>query len=353
MSFLATAVGSLPHDNPENALDLIFKNLPEFPVWPQLSHVNPKEDMIIQYTQEIPGIVYDKDENCWYMDQNSDEFYEKLEEFYIDYENIVNEKQFDLLDKYGISGEFSSAFPVFLDKLKNNTSIAVKGQITGPFTYGTSILDREKRCAFYDETSRDILIKGLTLKGLWQIKKFREAAPNSIPVIFMDEPSISQYGSSAFITISKEDITGSISEIASILKENGAVVGVHCCGKTDWSLVTESNVDILNFDALNFAQSLGLYSREIEAFLNKGGYIAWGVVPTLDEEALKTATLDGLIEQFNIAKSFLINKGINEDLINKSSIITPTCGAGSLSVELATKALELTSGISKILRRKS
>ena len=60
-----------------------------------------------------------------------------------------------------------------------------------------------------------------------------------------------------------------LSEIARVLKENGAIVGIHCCGKTDWSIITESNVDILNFDALYYAESLALYSKDIECVFKK------------------------------------------------------------------------------------
>lgn len=349
ISLLASAVGSLPYNNPEEALNLIFSKINKFPIWPQLSKVSQNEDMLAQFTQNIPGVVFDREENRWYMDQDQEDFYEKLEEFYLDYESIVNEKNFELIDKYAITGEFSSSIPLFLQKIKEVKPVAIKGQITGPFTWGTSLVDREKKCAFYDETSREIIIKGLTLKALWQVIKFKEFSPNSIPVIFLDEPTVSQYGTSAFITITREDIISSISEIADILRENGAVVGIHCCGKTDWSLITDSTVDILNFDALNFAESLGLYSSKIDTFLQKGGYIAWGMIPTLDEDALKKADTESLFNEFQKAVSYLTAKGIDEELIINSSFITPTCGAGGLSIDLAVKALTLTSELSEKL----
>lgn len=350
ITFLPTAIGSLPCKNPQDAVDLMFSNFKNFPVCPQLAHFNPKEDMLTQIAQKIPGVIWDEQDKRWYIDQNSDDFFEQLEEFYLDYENIITEKDFDLLDKYGITGDFSSTLPLFLDKAAKIKPVALKGQITGPFTYGTSLVDREKRCAFYDETLREVIIKALTLKSLWLVKKFRESSPESIPVIFLDEPSISQYGTSAFITITKEDIVNSISEISGILKDNGAMVGIHCCGNTDWSIVTESNVDILNFDGFYFAESLSLYAKDVENFLKKGGYVAWGMVPTLEEDILKASNVESLTKKFEEAKSYLINKGIDENLILRSSFITPTCGAGSLSEELAVMAMELTSNLAKSLR---
>ena len=352
LTLLATAIGSLPYDNPKSALDLIFDKFPDFPVWPQLSNVNPKEDMIIQFTQNIPGAVFDEADNRWYLDSESDTFYEELEEFYLDYESIVNDDELDLLDKYGISGEFSSTIPLYLDRIAKSRPVALKGQITGPFTWGTTLVDRNKKCAFYDETLKEIIIKGLTLKALWQVHQFKKHSPESIPVIFIDEPSMSQYGTSAFITVTREDITGSIAEISTILHQHGALTGIHCCGKTDWSLITESNVDIINFDGFFFGESLALYAKEINDFLNNGGYIAWGIVPTLDEDSLRSSTPESLEEKFESAKSHLINKGVSEELIINSSMLTPSCGAGGLSVELAEMAMEYTKELERKLRKK-
>ena len=349
IKFIPTAIGSLPHDNPEKAVELIFKYFPDIPVIGQLANVSPKEDMLSQYNENIPGIVFDEADNRWYMDQESETFFEQLEEFFLDYESIVNEKEFDALEKYAISEEHCSTLPIFLKKLKETKPKFVKGQITGPFTFGTSIVDRDKKCIFYDETLKEIAFKGLTLKALWLMKKFKEASPDSQPIIFMDEPTISQYGNSAFITVKKEDVINSISEIASVLQDNGALVGIHCCGKSDWSLITESGVDILNFDGFYFGESLSLFSKEMNDFLKRGGKIAWGIVPTMDVDSLEIVNIEMLAKKFEEAKSFLVNKGIDEKLINENAIITPSCGAGSLTEAQAEKAMKLTSDLAEFL----
>jgi methionine synthase II (cobalamin-independent) len=349
IKFLPTAIGSLPHDNPEKAVELVFKYFPDIPVIGQLANVSQKEDMLSQYNENIPGIVFDEADNRWYMDQESETFFEELEEFFLDYESIVNEKNLETLEKYAISEDHCSTLPIFLKKLKETKPAFVKGQITGPFTFGTSLVDREKKCIFYDETLKEIALKGLTLKALWLMKKFKVASPESQPIIFMDEPTMSQYGASAFITVKKEDVINSIKEIASVLQENGALVGIHCCGKSDWSLITESGVDILNFDGFYFGESLSLFSKEMDNFLKKGGKIAWGIVPTLDVDALETANMEILAKKFEEAKTYLVNKGIDEKLINENAIITPSCGAGSLSVEQAEKAMRLTSELATYL----
>ncbi|MFW5879556.1 MAG: hypothetical protein ACOCUV_01900 [bacterium] len=351
-SFLATAIGSLPHTNSAHAVNFIFETFPDIPVLPQLANINPREDMTSQLNEKIPGIVFDEDDKRWYMDQDSETFCEEVEEFLLDFEEIVNENNFENLEKYAISNEYCSALPLFLEKLKETKPTYAKAQIIGPFTFATSLIDREKRCVFYDETLKEIIVKGLILKALWLVKKIKEASVDTTPIIFMDEPSISQYGTSAFITVKKEDVVSCFSEITSVLKKAGAIVGVHCCGNSDWSLITESGADILNFDGFYYAESLGLYLTEITSFLQNGGKIAWGVVPTMDTDCLEVATLKSSIDKYEEAISYLLNKGINKDVIFDSTLITPACGAGNLTAKQAEKAMQLTAGLAQSLKNK-
>ena len=336
----ATAVGSLPHSDKDSALKLVFDIFSDFPFWPQLSNCNKKDDMILQFVESIPGVSFSEEKKKWIFDAKGDKFYEDLENFFIDYESIIAGDE-DLLEKYAITEEFSVAKNDFFEQVKKTKPSFVKAQVTGPFTWGTMLVDNESKCAFYDDTLREIIVRALAMKALWQVKKFKELSPESTPVIFLDEPSMSQYGTSAFITVKREDIIESINQIATVLQEKGALVGVHCCGKTDWSMITDSGVDIINFDGFYFGESLALYAKQVQDFLKAGGYIAWGIVPTLDKDALASSSLDSLFNIFENSKEFLLKKNTDEKLLLRQSFITPSCGAGSLSVEEAEKAMRL------------
>lgn len=353
LSLKATAIGSLPHNNPQEALALIFENFKEIPFWPQLAGVHRYEDMVIQCNQGIPGITYCEKNEKHYCDMQSEEFYTALEEFFMDYESIVGEKDLTNLEKYAITEPFSCAIKPFCEKLHGFKF--AKGHVVGPFTWGTSLCDEEGKCSFYDDTYREVLIKAIALKALWQIEKFKKANQNITPIIFLDEPVLSQYGTSAFVTIQKKDIIEALSEIAKVIKDFGGLCAVHCCGKADWSLLIEAGIDIINVDGYSYAKSLAIYADKVKEFLSKGGYIAWGMIPTLDKEALAKITkadIDSLEEKFEQAVSYLSEKGIDKDLIIKQSFITPACGAGSLSVELAKKAMSLTLALSERLKIK-
>lgn len=352
LTLKATAIGSLPYKNAEDAIEMIFETFEEIPFWPQLAGVDRHEDMCVQYLQGIPGVKFDEENGKYYYDAQSDEFFTELEEFFMDYEAIVNEKDFTNLDKYAITAPYSSALRLYLEKLKNGNYSFAKCHITGPFTMGTNLCDKENLCAFYDETYREVLIKGLTLKAVWQIEQVKKVSPNNVPVMFMDEPVMSQYGTSAFITVQKSDVVGALSEISDVIKDFGGLSAVHCCGKSDWSILIDAGVQIINFDAYAYSKSLGAYAKEMKIFLKNGGYIAWGIVPTLDKNALEKISIEELETKFDEAIEDLNKKGIDKNLIIKQSFFTPSCGAGGLSLELAQKAMTLVNDLSKKLTAK-
>lgn len=344
------AIGSLPHKDFESAMKVVSTNFSRIPFWPQLAKLNKNEDMIVQLIENLPGLVNDGEK--LYIDNESDEFFEQLETFFMDFEEIIADSDSETLEKYAISPNYSSTVRPFLEIVKSTKPKFAKGQICGPFTLATTLVDKNGKCAFYDETLREIIVKMLVLKTLWQIKQIKKASPDTTPIIFLDEPSASQLGTSAFITISKEEVVQVIKEVADVIKENGALSAIHCCGKCDWTLPIDCEMDMINLDGYAFAQSLSLFSNELKPFLQRGGKVVWGVVPTLDKDALDAADLNIIIEKFDEAIDYLVKKGIEKSLIIDNSLVSTSCGAGSLSIEQADKAMNLVQELSSKLREK-
>jgi len=345
------AIGSLPHKDPDEAISLIKKYFANIPFWAQLTKKSKKEDMMLQYLEGMPSFCIDSDGKV-FLDNESDEFFENLEAFFMDFEEILSSIDSPCLDKYGISDGYSSTFKKYLDLIKASTPKFAKGQIVGPFTLATALTDKNGQAAIYDETLTEIIIKTLILKALWQIKKIKMATPDTTPIIFIDEPSVSQLGTSAFLTISEDKVRGMIEEICNAIKTNGGICAIHCCGKCDWRMPIKSGIDIINLDAFSFAKNLSLFSEDVNKFLESGGKIAWGIIPTLDSDALEKMTVQDAIKIFETSVKYLTEKGINEKLVIDNSIVTPSCGAGGLSEELAQKALKLTKELSEELKER-
>lgn len=345
----ALAIGSLPHNDLTKAMNVVKKDFPQIPFFPQLKNINKNEDMIIQFLEGLPSFLPSKLEN-FTIDSDSEEFFEDLEKFFTDYEKITSENNAEILEHYGISKDFSSSFEEFENIIKTTKPQFAKGQIVGPFTLATTLQDNNGKAVIYDETLKDIIVKLLSLKALWQIKRIKKTNPDTTPIIFMDEPSISQLGTSAYMTISEAEVIQMLKEISDIIKANGGISAIHCCGKCDWSIPMKAKIELLNPDAYTFAENFSIYYKMIENHLLSGGKIAWGLIPTLDVDALRGTTLKNLIEKFEQAVKYLTNKRIDEKLIIDNSLITSSCGAGSLSIENAERAMDLVSELSKELK---
>ncbi len=340
------AIGSLPNPDVNSAMTLVKENFGNIPFWPQMVKVSKNEDMILQFMEGMPSFFSDKS----FLNTEYEAFYEDLEQLFLDYESITSENNQELLEKYAISDKYSVAFESFLNILKESKPKFAKGQIVGPFTLSTTLVDKFGRCAIYDETLKEIIVKILTLKALWQIKKMKEAYSEVVPIIFIDEPSISQLGTSAYMTISESEVIYMLREVSDAVKNFGAVCAIHCCGKCDWSVPIKSGINIINPDAFSYAENLSVFADEVDKFLKDGGKIAWGLVPTLDKAALASSNLEDIIEKFMQSVNYLTKKGIDEKLIIDNSLVSTSCGAGSLTVDFAEKAMKLTKELSLELK---
>ena len=344
------AIGSLPHTNLDEAMTVVRENFKSIPFWPQLPKISKNEDMIVQFLENMPSFFSDEKSEKTYLETESDKFFCDIEQFFCDYEEIVSDINSDTIEKYAIN--YSLSFPKFIEIVKETKPEFAKGQIVGPFTLATTLVDKFGKCAIYDETLREIIVKTLTLKALWQIKQIKSANKNTTPIIFIDEPSISQLGTSAFITILQEEVISMLKEISDLIKANGAMSAIHCCGKCDWTVPIKAGVDIINLDAYTYAQNLSLFNNYLEKYLAEGRKIAWGVVPTLNPELLEKADLDKMIKVFERAVKYLTEKGIDEKIVIENSLITPSCGAGVLTTTLAEKAMNLIKELSYILKER-
>ncbi|MEW6171101.1 MAG: methionine synthase [Candidatus Omnitrophota bacterium] len=335
---ITTGIGSLPYKNSKEALDLILKYLPDLPFWPQLPQRDFKESMVIQYTQGIPCLETENKEIVFKEERYTPEaltsFYEKV---------LAGD-----LEYFKITEDFAKGFYEFLNALENNLIKAdfIKGQVTGPFTFAASIKDKNDKSMLSDQTMMEVVVQGLVMKASWQIKKIKDYKKN--PIIFFDEPYLSAFGS-AYTPLTKEVVVKTLVNLIEPLKKQDCLLGIHCCGNTDWSIFMESGFDIINFDAFNYFQNLALYTNDLKKFLKNKGTLAWGIVPT---SGFEKETRESLSKRFENNIDILDKKGLDRELIFKQALITPSCGLGTLNIREAQGVFKLLSNLSEDLRKK-
>jgi hypothetical protein len=217
--------------------------------------------------------------------------------------------------------------------------------VIGPISWGLTITDQDRRSIIYDEVLSDALGKFLHLKAAWQEKALRAISPDTI--IFLDEPYLSSVGS-VFISLPPQQVNGLLEEVLGGIR---GLKGVHCCGNTDWSILLRTSLDILSFDAYNYADSLSLYPEEVKSFLERGGNIAWGIIPN-QEEALSQETVPALFDRLEEAMAPFTRNGLPFSQLIAQGLLTPSCGLETLSPEAAAQALEFLAELSLRVRER-
>ena len=163
--------------------------------------------------------------------------------------------------------------------------------------------------------------------------------------MFIDEPLMFKANNFSKSDLSK--IAKYINTVSKIIKDNGGIVGLHCCSNADWGFLLNLDIDILSFDAYEYSKEFASFHNEVKNFLNQDKYIAWGIVPTLNVQALEKSDIIHISEKFENSISELEKYGINRDTILNHSIITPACGMGILSQQLSEKVAILTNELSE------
>jgi len=332
---LPTIIGSMPHTDPQAACEAISHYLKDIPAWPQLPRRSFLENMYVQFSQGFPGVVVE--ESRIYVDRSQD-LDKPLEALYAAYlENNI--------DKYPVSPDYAAGLHSFL-ALKNLSPRAVKGQITGPVTWGLTVTDDSHRAIIYDDVLGDAVAKLLRLKASWQERELSQISKNTI--IFVDEPYMAAFGSVG-VQLSKERIINLLEEVLGGISR---LKGVHCCGNTDWSVLLATSADILSTDTYNYAQSLSLYPAEVKKFLDRGGTIAWGIIPN-DEQSLAKESVASLNDRLEEAMAPFTRKGIGFKQLITQGLLTPSCGLGSIATEeAARRVLELLAELSIRIRKR-
>ena len=337
--FLTSGVGSLPHTNGEEALDWILKSVPRAPHWPQLPRLGAEHSFIVQFLNVLieTGVIADLKSPKFQVEAS--DWAERMTAFYTLYFEAIEGDE-PALERFGFSLQGGAGFEVFCRNLERHgtrEAVLLKGQLSGPLTVGMQIMDINKRSSYYNDSLRDMLVKTLALHAEWQTKRLRQFG---LPVLMsIDDPGLFAFGAATHVTITREQLIEDLNVIVEGIIRQGGISSVHVCAGMDWTLLFDSKVQVVNFDAYDYMQSMMASAEPLNRFLARGGILSWGIVPTNpiaweeNAESLKH-NLEEKIEE-------LIKRGVDESLLRQQSMLTPSCGTGALQKDLAEHVYKL------------
>lgn len=336
-----THVGSVPYTDLHSVSERLAATL-DIPAWAQFSRRSFRENMYVQFSTALPRVMIDPTrERIWV--NTAGDLTPDLEAFYALYLE-------DYVDAFALTPDYAAGFFAMLDVLAVTPGIWAKGQVTGPVSLGLSVTDQDRYAILYHDLLGDVVVKTLAMNARWQVRQLRAVRPQVL--IFVDEPYLASFGS-AYVSLERDAVIAMLNEVFAAIHSEGALAGVHCCGNTDWSLLLDTSVDVLNLDAFGYLDALALYPAELRAFLDRGGVIAWGIVP--NNETITSVSAGDLAERLWEGLRQLSERAagrgvrmVPEDLLARG-LLTPSCGLGTASPEIADQVYATLTALKKNL----
>lgn len=311
---VTTGIGSLPHDDAAHAARFSLESHPLLPPAPSLPRRSPFEGMIAQAAWGIPGVLV-LDDGSLLVEEGSVDPAMGLTDPGIDAEPFVGLRTFlEALD--GWAGPF-------------------KLQLTGPVTLGLAL----HAVGVPPERAFIVAAEAVGARIDATLRSAALAAPAATPVLFIDEPGLCAALQPGFPL----DLGTTLDLVSSAMArvQRRAIAGLHCCGRADWHAVLQTGPQILS---LPVGAGIVDHAGSLADFLDAGGWVAWGVVPT---DGPFSDSVDLLWRRMRTEWGQLVAGGCDPALLRERALITPACGLVGLDTYQADVVVSLMGEISE------
>jgi hypothetical protein len=238
-----------------------------------------------------------------------DKFIEEIEE------TLAN---FDNPSMFDISETYSAVYHRFLS-LDLADRPAIRGQLEGPISFGFNILDQDERPILFDDTVRPFMLDFMAKRMNVQLERLRKRNGNAF--MFVDEPGL-QFLFSAMAGYGDLKAKGDLEQFFTQVDRPR---GIHLCGNPDWDFLLNLDLDVLSLDVYTNAEIFSSYAGSIRKFVERGGLIVWGIVPTGFENFARE-DIPSLTLRLEDVWRVLWSRGIDrEQLITRSMLSPATC----------------------------
>jgi Cobalamin-independent synthase, Catalytic domain len=306
-SGIATAIGSLPHHDAAAAAALVLRCLPELPAAPQLPMRTPLEGVVAQWARAISGLEVRADgtlAQVSVLDARAD----------ID----------PVFDREAHGGLLT-----FLDvaAAQPTPPRRVKVQCAGPLTLGVALVEiGVEPDAAFAIGARAARAWANALEAL-----VASRLPKAALVLCFDEPALVRWQAST-APLDREAATDILS---TALAAPGCLTAVHVCGRGDLRLALDAGPRLVHFDidTLDLDDAVTL-SR----FLDGGGWVMWGAIPTHRPVGEQAAPLWKALLQVWCE---LTRRGCDPARLRSQALVAPACGLAGHGVSQAERAMLL------------
>jgi hypothetical protein len=311
-----TGIGSLPHTQLELGLQAALAL--DIPFLPQLPVGRPSEFMIPQALEGLPGLSWDEEGMCtvdlegW--SAGREDFEARLEAALAS----------GSLEAFEPSLEGCRAWRPFLWEVEHRKLAFAKAQLAGPFTVRSVARTSEGKAALEVPGLDAAMYRLVLARALAMVKALRRAG--TTPLFFLDEPGLFAFerGNPRHLLAMQE-----LRLLVVALQREGALVGVHCCGNTDWASLLDSGLDMLSLDVRLSLDALLEESGPLSRFLDSGATLSLGIIPT---DLAATYEVEELVDAVEVSLQAALPPGRTFAQVASQVLLTPACGLAMRSV---------------------
>jgi len=319
----AMGIGGLPHLDATSAVEFALRNM-EVPSIPTLSRRSPAECAIAQAMVGMRGITIGQ------------------------YGSIsVHPEQIDPLAPLHTDLQHDAlvGFRTFLDvapiELGRDYQGWVKWQLVGPVTFGLALM----RAGVPMSEAFGSAVRAIRERVQHLLDEVALALPRCQQIVFIEEPLFGELMQPGFPIAPDTAIDLVSGALAAI--ETSARSGLHCCGSSDIPSQLAAGPAILSVPVrAEVAESAGYLIR----FLDGGGSIAWGVVPTAGPIA---TSAERPWRQLCALWCELVKRGADPALLRTQAMVTPECGLSGHNPAVAQRVFAIVAEIGHRVRDQS
>lgn len=313
----ATGIGGLPHRDAVEAALFVLRTM-ELPAIPTLPRRSPAEGSMAQAMVGMQGVTVGQ------------------------YGSIaVDANLVDPLAPIVTDLEHDAfvGFRTFLDVAREQQYAgSVKWQFVGPVSLGMAFM----RAGVPMSEAFESAVRCVRARVEHLLNAVEVALPGSQQVVFIEEPALVDLMQPGF-PIAPDTAIDLVSGALAMV-EGSAISGLHVCGLTDIPSLLSAGPAILSLPVRReVAESAGYLMR----FMEQGGYIAWGVVPT-SGPILTSAERPW--RHLCALWCELVQRGADPVLLREHAIITPECGLASHTPAVAERVHRCAAEVSRRVR---
>jgi len=291
--------------------------------------------MYVQASEHFPGIILDLGNRT--LRFSIDKFIVELEEALAHFDEPA---YFDVSDTYSV------VYRRFLE-MDLSSYPAIRGRLEGPISFGLNVVDQDDRPILFDDTVRPFMLEFMAKRINVQLDRLKKRNANAF--MFVDEPGL-QFLFSALAGYNNIAAHSDMEAFFSMIERPR---GVHLCGNPDWDFLLSLDLDILSLDVYTNGEVFMSYAASIKKFLDRGGTLVWGMVPT-NFEPFEKENMESLAKMLEKIWETLVRHDIDLELLLSQSLLSPaTCCLVNPDKEKTVEAaFQMVRRLSDVLREK-